>query len=675
MSLRKYFLLFLLLPSIVCAEWGDENDFLESQDVNSIMKEILTHHVKHNSVTTEVIRRSFELFIDQFDSSKSYLISGEIERYMEPSDSLLRETLRRYQSGDVSTYVKLNAIIQRSIRRAREIREEIEEELPELFARAKELSEDEEVEKKEGFAASEEELRERIREQLTYFIQYQMVQIGKKGVEGKEQAVIDLYERNLRADENKYIYIDKEGMKMPRDRQEHFLVLHALQAIAKSLDAHTSFFSYAEAYDMKIRLEKGFKGVGIVLQESIDGVTITRLIDGGPAKRSEKIEDNDRIVSVNGESIIGYSFDDVLDIIRGEEGSSVVLGLKRLQENETELEFDVKLVREQIEISEERVDVSWEPYADGIIGKITLHSFYDGDNGVSSVRDVRNAIRDLQKKGELKGLVFDMRENTGGFLMQAVKVAGLFISNGVVVVSKYSDGEMRYFRDIDGHSYYEGPLVVLTSRGSASAAEIVAQSLQDYGRALVIGDPTTYGKGSIQHQTVTDSNRSSYFKVTVGTYYTVSGKSAQIQGVKADIVVPTVMHEEELGERFLDYPLENDRINPSFSDTLADLDYEARRWYKKYYSPSVEKKESRWVKMLPQLRENSQYRLENDKNYQEFLENIGLVEDEEEDAEEEILVLEEGELSAEDENHGAADLQIRESINILKDMILLETLQ
>ncbi len=673
MRLRTLTTLIMTLPVMLCAQWDEPDDFLEVKDIPQIMQEIFSHHVAHRELTPELMGRALYVYVDHFDPMKSYLLHAEVEKYLNPSDELVGDTLRRYEDGEISTFFKINNVIQSSIHRARQIRAELKEEIDTLFVEAESY---EPVKRKPGeeepFAATEKELKQRIREELLAFIKFQTQQVGERAIQSKKEKVLDLFERNLKAEENKYLYVDKQGRVMSRDRQAHFLTLHTLQALAKSLDAHTSFFSYAEAYDMKIRLEKGFKGVGIVLQESIDGVTITRLIEGGPAERSEKIEEGDRIVAVDGETIVNYSFDDVLDIIRGEEGTSVVLGIRRLLDREREEEFEVTIVREQIEISEERVDSSWEPYGDGIIGKLTLHSFYDGENGISSVRDMRNAVRDLQKKGDLKGLVVDMRDNTGGFLMQAVKVAGLFISNGVVVVSKYGDGEVRYFRDIDGHSYYDGPLVILTSRGSASAAEIVAQALQDYGRALVVGDPTTYGKGSIQHQTVTDSNRSSYFKVTVGRYYTVSGDSTQIDGVHADITVPTAMHEEELGERYLDFPLDSDEIAPSYEDTLADLDFEARRWYERYYTPSLEQMESRWRTMLPVLRKNSAYRLANDDNFQEFLEELGL-EEEEVEADED-LVLEEDKLAPQTDNYGVGDLQMTESVSIVKDMVLLEAL-
>ncbi len=201
----------------------------------------------------------------------------------------------------------------------------------------------------------------------------------------------------------------------------------------------------------------------------------------------------------------------------------------------------VDLKREKIIMENERLVFSAEPFADGYIGKLTLPSFYESSDSNSCEADIRKAITELKKKGKVLGLVLDLRNNLGGFLSQAVKVSGLFMTSGVVVISKYAEGQVQYLRNLDPRIHYAGPLVILTSKLSASAAEIVAQALQDYGVGLVVGDERTYGKGTIQYQTVTDTSAASFFKVTVGRYYTVSGRSTQIEGVKADIVVPTAL--------------------------------------------------------------------------------------------------------------------------------------
>lgn len=297
----------------------------------------------------------------------------------------------------------------------------------------------------------------------------------------------------------------------------------------------------------------------------------------------------------------------------------------------------------------EEIKVTSEKFGNGIIASIKLDAFYQNDKGVSSEEDVKQALDKLESEN-LRGLILDLRDNRGGFLTQAVKVAGLFITDGVIVISKYSSGEEKIYRDTDGKAYYKGPLIILVSKLTASAAEIVAQSLQDYGVALIVGDEHTYGKGTIQTQTVTDGgDASSYFKVTVGKYYTVSGKTPQIQGVQADIVVPGPLSFVQVGEVFLKDTLPSDQIAPEYNDTLSDVDPELKPWYMKYYLPNLQPRENEWVHFRDKLKAASGYRLQHNVDYQAFLKQ-------------EPSAFQPGD-----------DLQQKEAFNILKDMIYLES--
>lgn len=652
----------VLLP--VAGVSAEEQQLLNPEDVPKIMDNIFRYHVDKKEMSEELLQRSISVYIEQFDPDKSYLLEKEVRPFLNLPKSQLRQMLEDYQEGKVGKFEELHDLIQASIVRAQQVREELADRPGPLFRKAtidvlRNIPDADDMD----FAGSERELRQRIEDNVIRFIAFQKTQLKGVNLKGREGDVLNLYERAKLAHELQYSFEDLRNGHLTEDQLEHRFLLLVLKAMAKSLDSHTAFFSHSEAYDMKVRLEKGFQGVGIVLQEGIDGVTISRLIEGGPAEKEGSIKPEDRIISVDGMSTINVPFNKVLEMIRGNGGSTVVLGIKRVREENGrnfEDHFDVTLTREKIVLDDNRVDVDYERYDDGIIGKLTLYSFYEGAGGVSSVRDMRRAIRELQKKGEIKGLILDLRQNTGGFLLQAVKVAGLFIPSGVVVVSKYSTGQKRYFRDIDGHAYYQGPLVVLTSRVSASAAEIVAQALQDYGVGIIVGDSRTYGKGSIQHQTVTDSHGASFFKVTVGRYYTVSGNSTQIKGVQADIVVPTAFHDNEVGEEFLDYPLASDSIDPAFQDSLNDLDKEARRWYERHYLPSLAQPTEEWREMLPDLRERSEERLSNNSDYQNFLEATGIHADP-------SRRLNQIRDMREDEKQ--VDHPLEEAVNIVKDMI------
>jgi carboxyl-terminal processing protease len=409
----------------------------------------------------------------------------------------------------------------------------------------------------------------------------------------------------------------------------------------------------AEAYDMRVRLEKGFQGVGLGFKQAKDGsLVVTKLIEGGPAATEGSIEVDDRLVEVNGKNVDKMPIDKVMPLLRGNVGSSVKLVFKRGSKS-----VPVELKRAAIAITQDRVETAYENVDGGVVGKITLHSFYQGANGVNSENDVRKAIAELAQKGPIKGLILDLRENSGGFLTQAVKVAGLFITNGVIAVSKYSNGEEHIYRDMNSSVSYNGPLVILTSKATASAAEIVAQALQDYGVALVVGDEHTYGKGTIQSQTVTDDKSTSYFKVTVGKYYTVSGKTPQIKGVRADIIIPSPFVDGHIGEEYLEYALEADTISPTFDDKLADIDSNLKPWYLHYYTPTLQHPIDKWRSMLPSLRQSADQRLSRNDLYQQFV------------ASEKSNTAEADKIR---KRYWVDDVQMQEAVSIIKDMLALQ---
>lgn len=647
---------FFLFPLV-----GAEKEELHLGDIPKVMDQILSQHVETKAMTPELLQRALKNYVDQLDPDRVYFLEEEVHPFLACSPQDLSRYLAQYQHNDFSIFYQLNALGQQAILRSRQHRSEVESDFAALYAAANQPGALEKglpsnPAEPLSFAQSEKELRDRQRDALIRFVAAEIKQFGAKLVQQQSQRVIALYERQARLSERGCLFEDGQGAPLASREQENLFVLHVLKALASSLDAHTAFFNEEEAYDMRVHLEKSFQGIGVVLQEGLDGVIITRLIDNSPAARSGKLQVNDRILEINGKSIVDEPFLSVLDLIRGGDNTAVTLRIKRIalaNGQEKEKIFDLTLNREPIAMNEDRVKISFDPFEDGIIGKITLYSFYESDNGISSENDIRDALKKLNAEGRLKGLVLDLRENTGGFLNQAVKVVGLFISNGVVVISKYSNGEEKIYRDLDNRVFFNGPMVVLTSKMTASAAEIVAESLQDWGVALVVGDDHTYGKGSIQHQTVTEKNSSSFFKVTVGKYYTPSGRTPQIQGVKADIVLPSMINEDYIGEKYLAYSLTSDTISSYFDDNLQDISPQVKEWYQRYYLPSLQKRDDRWQKVLPLLKEKSAERMGHNAEYQALIEAAQNP-------------------STREQLTPSEDFQLEEAVNIVKDMILLD---
>lgn len=636
---------------------------LQVEDVKEIMGQIFEKQGGKAGLSNQIVRNSFKIYIEQFDPYKTYLLDAEVAPYLSMSDEKVAEVIQQYQKNDLTAYVELNNLIQKAILRARATRSEIKpDELIGMKFQELKISND------VPYAKNETELKERIRMQMGDFLNGEKRRFGSAYVQQNKDRLLRIYATNAEDFENQYFSVGGSTTTVATVPDDDQFLIHVLKSLSRSLDAHTSFLDVSEASDMRVRLNKGFNGTGLILQDRGHKIVVTGFTPNGPASKNPNIHIGDQIVDVDGTSISKMEVSQVRDLLEGERGSVVSISLKRPNQTST---YKVSLARDTIIINEGRAEVSYESFGNGIIGIIKLDSFYRGPNGISSENDVKKAIQDLDSKGNLRGLVLDLRENTGGFLSEAVKVAGLFITNGVVVISKYNNGEEKFYRDMDSSLTFDGPLIVLTSKATASAAEIVAQALQDYGVAIVVGDEQTYGKGTIQSQTVTrEDNRGSYFKVTVGKYYTVSGKTPQLQGVKADVVVPGKFSAMELGEEYLDIPhdKDNQQIAAAFSDSLKDINPSLKSWYLHYYMPSIQKPRTNWANVMEKLKENSKYRIDHNNNYQLFLKRLNgddAAASSNDDDDDEY-----GRNSR--ATYGREDLQKQEALNVLKDMIYLQ---
>lgn len=593
--------IFSLIPVLAFSEKHE----LTSSDVRKTFEEMIDFHVEHDKVNHLIIKRSIKNYLNRFDEYKMYLTSSEAKIFYSLTPDRVEKGVSDYFSGELLLYRQLGSLLRFAVHRAREVRKQFQKEF---------ILSSLEMEPSRGehylcFAKDEEHLKIRIRKQLEQILmrEKEFNELGDWSPEDREK-IFKIWEQRFQKKEKEYVAEGFEG--------EHYLALHTLKSLGLSLDAHSAYFSPEEALEMRAALEKQFEGIGVVLKEKISGIYVTDLIEGGPAIRSNEISAGDQIVAINGALAADMTYNDVLKAMKGKEGEEIILSLKKSKSSKV---FDVVLKREKIVISNGRLQIETVNYKDGLIGVFNLPSFYESSGTASADYDMKEAIEKLKRQGALKGLIIDLRENSGGFLTQAVKISGLFMSKGVVAISKYAQDEIRYLRNLDDRIQYDGPLIILTSRASASAAEIVAQALQDYGVALIVGDEETYGKGTIQYQTVTDPFAKSFYKVTVGRYYTVSGRSTQIEGVKSDIVVPTIFSSYKIGERYLDHPLPCDQVSEAFIDPLTDVGYKNKKWFKKNYLPMLHQRNRKWMDHLPELKANSQKRLRSNKDFSLFI--------------------------------------------------------
>ncbi len=655
--LNHLFSAFLLLLTLGHCHAFEER--LKVHDISKVMQQIFEQHLDQKDITIGTLRKGLVAYIDQFDPERAYLLQEEVNPFIYITDAKLTLIVEQYRAGTFTIFEELNNTIQKSIYRSRILRRKIEKAPSNFFIQAPHPSTSEEwgdPDLKRPFVKTEPELEKRITQEIINFIDAERKRFGDGTVFSHQPQTLALYERNAAEKENHYLFKDENNHPLSTEEKENLFSLHILKSLASSLDAHTSFYSQSEAFDVKTRLQKSFEGIGVVLTQAPDNsVYISDLAPQGPAAKSGQLKIGDRLIEVDGQKVSSQPFDKVTELMRGEKGTQIKLEIirgsdKGANENSNKPQIIV-LKREEITLQEDRVDTAVLKFENGIIGVITLHSFYQGANDVTSEEDMHKALEKMKAEGNLLGLILDLRENSGGFLGQAVKVGGLFITNGVIVISKYFNGEEHFFRDLDGKSFFDGPFIVLTSRATASAAEIVAQALQDYGVALIVGDEQTYGKGTIQNQTVTDNASTSFFKVTVGRYYTVSGRTPQIEGVKADIVVPGIFNFEHIGEKYLASTVPADTIPADYDDTLEDVTTTSKPWFIRYYLPTLQHKKQMWDNMLPALKKNSALRIANNAGYQKFLQRLKSGK--------------EG-FGQEDNN---VDYQLNEAENILKEMI------
>lgn len=655
--------IFCLFPLLVFAAVQESNSQLALPAIRHEMQKFFSEHLTQKKMTPEIASRALVHFINEFDPQHVYLLADEVRPYLAMNRSALARLAEAFENEDYSIFDRLNTQIQESIRKLRYFRRTMLVDLPtfrELSAKSlPEITESIQGDV-ETFAKNEVELQKLHSIYLARLVSrelesYKALNRSLSFTEAVRNVVLE-----LEGFENGYLYLNKEGKPLDSRQKEELLSLHILKALTASLDVHSEFFNPKEAQNLRMRLEKKYEGVGISIEEGGNAFLVSSLIKGSSAELSGKIALGDELISIGQTKTKSLTLQEVEALLAGEVGSYVDLGFKRGGKTV----YHVVLERRNTDIQEGRVDTSFEKVSGGIVGVIQLHSFYQGNGEITSENDVQQAIKTLSKHGPIKGLVLDIRDNRGGFLLQAVKVAGLFMKSGVVVAAKYSDGSLRYFRDTDSKVSYKGPLVILASKETASAAEIVAQALKDYGIAIVVGDPQTYGKGSIQTQTVTgDKEVESYFKVTIGRYYSVSGRSTQFEGVKSDIVVPSYFAERKVGESFRSETIKSDSIDPAFSDTLSDVAMEDKGWYEQYYLPFLQQKSDQYRKWIPELVKMSRNRVENNKNYQNLVRGDFYLLEKDGSSEKKVV------LDQKAAQHAIQNMQLQEAVNIAKDLI------
>ena len=557
-GLRKLLILLLILLLPLSTEAAS----LTCRRLPMLMERFLASHYTMKNMTGEIRAHSVEQMTKSLDPSRSLLYESDLEK-LKP---VLQDLFVSIQSGNCASLQQVYDVL---VARARE-NESIVKKILGPGYRIDETVELNINVNKRPYPKTAAEKYELLRKVVQFQIENSLL-AGVDMAEAKKQQIHRYELQTMRVVE----------------RSPEKLVTSIAEAFAQALDPHTGYLSPENFEDLRIQMQLSLEGIGAVLSSDNGFTVIEDLIPGGGAERSGLLKPKDKIIAVAqaGEkpvSVIDMDLHDIIKMIRGKKGTQVTLTV--LRQAERTVRFDATITRDKIDIKEQEAKITYETRTvDGKqyqFGVIDLPSFYgDEKEKKSCYEDVKSLLAKARRQ-HVDGIVLDLSRNGGGLLTEAVRLTGLFLGRGGIVATKDSreqvtilangaaaagtEGEKRNvvaYPAEDPRAIYTGPLVVLTSRMSASASEIVAGALKDYRRAVIVGSDHTFGKGSVQVLTPLPRDLGG-MKVTTGLYFLPGGKSTQKIGVEANVRLPIWFALEDIGEAAMDYPLPAQAITP-----------------------------------------------------------------------------------------------------------------
>lgn len=494
-------------------------------------------------------QEAFQRYLDILDNQRGYLLKRDIEPYRHLEghmDEVLFE-------GELDEAFELyNLLSERHIARLEWLLERLDEGLSFDFESNERL----EIDREDApWASRESELDELWRKRLEN--------------DALTLALTDQDEEQIE-DNLRQRYEGQLTRLNQTESEDVFGILMA--AISSTIDPHTGYLSPRQSESFDIQMSLSLEGIGALLQSEGEYVKVASLVPGGPAERAGVLEPADRIIAVGQEdgemvNVVGMRLDNVVDLIRGPKGSTVRLDVVPAQAVDMTRSHVVEITRDTVSLEDQaahgeviEVERDGEPHKIGVIDVPTFYVDFDAwqageEEYRSTTRDVAREIEAL-KEQEVEGIVLDLRNNGGGALQEANSLIGLFIDRGPTVQVRDAQGRIQLYGDTDAGTVYDGPLTVLTNRLSASASEIFAGAIQDYGRGLVVGT-TTFGKGTVQ--TLNELSHGQ-IKLTRAKFYRISGESTQNRGVEPDITFPSLIDPERIGESSLDNALAWDTV-------------------------------------------------------------------------------------------------------------------
>ena len=590
MSVRRSFLLAVILSTFVSGGVAQASN-LSCAVLPQLFNLYFRFHYVHRSMTDEIKTHTVDQFIKTIDPSKTLLLQGQV-------DTLKRDlvsTFKTMDEGNCKAIDEAQAALVKGVEENEKFAKEFLNDKYVLDETAELITDPE----KRRFSKDLDEKKSLLKKMIHFQITNEM--LSKTKLEDAKKNVIHRYELDTK----------RTKEKKPSDRQVDFA-----ESFALALDPHSSYMSADSLEEFRIQMQLSLEGIGASLSSQNGFTLVEEVIPGGAADRLKILQPKDKIIAVaqdgaKPEPVVDMDLQDVVKKIRGKKGTKVTLTIIR-QTGEANKTFDVVIVRDKIDIKESAAKLTYETKKVGEksfkIGVIDLPSFYGGGReGRSSAEDMRKLVLEA-KKNKVDGMVIDLSRNGGGLLDDAVKIAGLFIKKGPVVATKGSDQRVDILADRDDSVEFNGPLMLLTSRLSASASEILAGALKDYHRAMIVGSDHTYGKGTVQ--VVSDLPQGlGAMKVSTGMFFVPGGASTQHQGVESDIELPSVFTTDDIGEKTMDYSLPPQKI-PTFVGLDANDEDASKHW-----KPVV-------LEIVKKLKKLSSERISKDPKFAEIVKNV-----------------------------------------------------
>lgn len=547
-----------------------DNGDKEKLILQAVLELMTKYHFQEIALDDKFSRRLFDTYLDRLDGMKRFLTIGDLDLLDDYQDSLddgLREIDLKF--FDLS-YDRINKAVEKTRKWYPEILSE-----PFDFSIKDSIETDGE---KRSWAKNDEELKAFWHDYLKYETLTRLAEKIQTQEELKEQpegGIKTVAELEAEArDDVKEVFDDWYDRLDKVRRSDRFEMY--LNSVTNIFDPHSDYFNPKEKEDFDINMSGRLEGIGARLQMDGDYTKVVLIIPGGPAWKQKELEVDDKIFKVQQQNetepvdVTGWLVDEVVGLIRGPKGTKVTLTVRKTDGSVRE----IMIVRDEV-ILDEGFAKSAILELDGEVGNvgyITLPKFYadfENPDGRSCYEDVAMEVEKLMKSN-VKGIILDLRNNSGGSLNDVVQMSGLFIEDGPIVQVKGRDKAPVILRDKDERVVYTGPLIVMVNTQSASASEILAAALQDYGRAVIVGSQSTFGKGTVQRFFDLDKAVTGYddlkplgdIKLTLQKFYRINGGSTQLKGVVPDINLPDNHQYITAGEKELNYPMEWTEINP-----------------------------------------------------------------------------------------------------------------